>query len=117
MPTSAPTPLLGPCGMPRATPRSARLRLAALTFTSTSLGLGRGCGTSRIASPLSLATPAFIARSPDISLALVDRNVCRLRRGRPFASLAGEEGRKVLRRADPHLRAKFSDQLLHVGRL
>src|SRR5262245_58321923 len=116
MPTSAPMPLLGPWGMPRATARSARLSAAALTFTSTSLGLGFGCGISRSTSPFSLATPAFITSAPE-SLILLDRYVRRLGDVGPFAGLAREERREVLRRADAWRRPELGQEFHDVGRL
>src|SRR6516225_9587170 len=62
MPRVAPTAPWPPT--PRAALRSARLRPAALTRTRISCGFGFGCGISRTSKPLSVATAAFILKSP-----------------------------------------------------
>src|SRR5262249_7451819 len=124
MPTVTPTPLLGPCACPRATARSARLRPAARTFTSTSFGFGLGCGMSRITSPFSLATPAFMLALPirrirsDMAMPFrsLDGDARRLGDIAPAAGLAGEERGEILRRADARLRAEAREQRGDVRR-
>src|SRR3982074_3660007 len=111
MPPGAPTPPWLPWGRPRAVVRSARLRLAARTFTITSLGFGRGCGTSRTSIPFSLATPAFISFSvvcPTCVLAagLVQRHARLLCNIGPFLRLARQERPELSRRADACLGAE-----------
>src|SRR5712672_3668708 len=60
-PSRAPVPPTAPCWWPRLTRRSARLRLDARTRISTSFGLGAGFSTSRISTPCSPTTAAFMS--------------------------------------------------------
>src|SRR5580698_7622459 len=57
--------------MPDATSASARFRLEARTLMSTSFGFGTGFGRSRISTPFSPRTAAFMAASPNQKLVFV----------------------------------------------
>src|SRR5262249_8517302 len=59
-PTMVPGPPTVPCRLPAATARSARLSDAAFTLIRISCGLGAGFATSRISTPFSPTTAAFI---------------------------------------------------------
>src|SRR5438270_1363261 len=63
-PSRAPTPPTLPCWWPKATSRSARLRLEARTRIRTSFGFGAGFGRSRISTPLSPKTAARMVHPP-----------------------------------------------------
>src|SRR5262245_32435357 len=63
-PSTAPGPPALPCMRPEAMITSARLRPAARTRTSTWLGAGAGLATSRISTPASAITAAFMMQRP-----------------------------------------------------
>src|SRR5882672_8381618 len=91
-PTMAPGPPTVPWRWPAATARSARLSEAARTLIRISWGLGTGLATSRISTPCSPATAAFmISSSDDFALATLPVTVAQ----QAFVELAGGMARQL----------------------